>query len=396
MKIIFLSLMFSEKQLDNAFQYSKCGVQMAPHTFQQNLCRGLEAIDGVSLYKVACPPIGSFPLNYQKLLIASEHSEDITSVGFLNVPKLKYWMQEQSIVSAVKPMLSDGEPTVLLVYTLHIPFMRAAYRLKQAFPQMKVCLIQTDSVPGIDDMEKHMTKEAAARGHKLLQLSRCCDGFVILTKCLKEPLQVGDRPYTVVEGIASELPVYKTDVQTPHKIKTFLYSGSLNTAYGIKELTEAFLLTEHKLMICGTGDYQPQLLKIINDNKRHNIEYLGFLPPEKLAAIRCSADFLINPRQPSGTYTKYSFPSKTMEYLASAVPTVMYRLEGIPDEYFPYLNFLTGTTPSAIAKELRQLCDTDYQLLANKAQQGRAFVMENKNELVQAKRVHSLLKELFK
>ena len=38
----------------------------------------------------------------------------------------------------------------------------------------------------------------------------------------------------------------------------------------------------------------------------------------------------VNPRQNNEEFTKYSFPSKTMEYLASGVPVVAYKLDGIP------------------------------------------------------------------
>ena len=36
---------------------------------------------------------------------------------------------------------------------------------------------------------------------------------------------------------------------------------------------------------------------------------------------------------------QYSFPSKTMEYLASGTPSIAYKLEGIPSEYYPFIIF---------------------------------------------------------
>ena len=396
MKIIFLTLMYSEKQLQHAFRYSKRGVQMAAHTFQSRLCRGLRAIEGASLNVVSCAPVGSFPMNYKRLVIPGEKSGNDTAVGFVDLPKVKYTLQEQLLYTRVKGMLREDEPAVLLIYSLHLPFMRVAAKLKQHFPKLKVCLIQTDAVPGVNDMEKRMTKEAHERGQKLLRLSSCCDGYVILTEYLQDALQIGNRPYTVVEGIAGEVPSVTPATLTAKNAaqRTFFYSGSLNSAFGFNVLAQAFLQLEDKLVICGAGDYLPQLLEDIRNNPKKNIEYLGYLTPEEVSKRRCTADFLINPRQPSGTYTKYSFPSKTMEYLASGVPTVMYRLEGIPAEYDAYLNYLTGTTAQEMADQLRQLCAADYTPLAEKAAAGREFVLKNKNEYVQAKKIYDLLNDL--
>ena len=45
------------------------------------------------------------------------------------------------------------------------------------------------------------------------------------------------------------------------------------------------------------------------------------------------ADVLVNPRPNEGEYTKYSFPSKNIEYLLSGNPVVGYMLSGMPEDY---------------------------------------------------------------
>ena len=49
------------------------------------------------------------------------------------------------------------------------------------------------------------------------------------------------------------------------------------------------------------------------------------------------AKLLINLRNPEDKYTKYSFPSKTFEYMVSGTPFFTTKLEGIPSEYYNYL-----------------------------------------------------------
>ena len=54
---------------------------------------------------------------------------------------------------------------------------------------------------------------------------------------------------------------------------------------------------------------------------------------EKATELQANAYALINPRRNEGEYTKYSFPSKTMEYLSTGLPVIAYMLDGMPEEY---------------------------------------------------------------
>ena len=46
---------------------------------------------------------------------------------------------------------------------------------------------------------------------------------------------------------------------------------------------------------------------------------------------------LVNPRPNNEEYTKYSFPSKDIEYLSSGKPTVAFLLDGMPKCYQDFL-----------------------------------------------------------
>ena len=49
------------------------------------------------------------------------------------------------------------------------------------------------------------------------------------------------------------------------------------------------------------------------------------------------ADVLVNPRPNNEEYTKYSFPSKNIEYLMTGKPVVAYMLDGMPAHYKKFL-----------------------------------------------------------
>ena len=160
--------------------------------------------------------------------------------------------------------------------------------------------------------------------------------------------------------------------------------------FGICELADAFTgITDAELWICGRGDAVEYISGLVQTHD--NIKYLGFVDQKRVRELQNSCDFLINPRRPTGTYTKYSFPSKTAEYLMSARPVIMYKLEGIPDEYDEYLNYLKGETPEEIKNELVQIFAADYISLCEKADRGRDFVLNNKSSYMQAKKIVDMI-----
>jgi glycosyltransferase involved in cell wall biosynthesis len=84
---------------------------------------------------------------------------------------------------------------------------------------------------------------------------------------------------------------------------------------------------------------------------------------------------------------KYSFPSKTMEYMASGKPVVMYKLDGIPDEYDEYLFYADGSNGiEGLATKLKEVLN-NYDSALVKAECAKEFVLNNKNAKVQAKRI---------
>ena len=63
---------------------------------------------------------------------------------------------------------------------------------------------------------------------------------------------------------------------------------------------------------------------------RHNVHFLGFKPPRELAAYPQHFDVCIMPYRPND-YTKYIYPLKLHEYLASGRPTVGTQIRSLED-----------------------------------------------------------------
>ena len=106
------------------------------------------------------------------------------------------------------------------------------------------------------------------------------------------------------------------------------------------------------------------------------------------------ATLLVNVRDSGEQYTRYSFPSKTMEYMSSGTPLLTTRLSGIPDEYFDYVYALDDESEEGLKKTLDSILSKTPQELDQKGKSAKNFVKNNKNYVVQAERIYNLLRRL--
>ena len=107
------------------------------------------------------------------------------------------------------------------------------------------------------------------------------------------------------------------------------------------------------LEIYGRGDFEDELVSIMKLN--HNVIYKGFVRNNEILKIQREADFLINARSSEEEFVKYSFPSKTLEYMLSGTPLITTMPPGIPEEYRDYVIVLDNNNPEVIAKKLQEV-----------------------------------------
>jgi glycosyltransferase involved in cell wall biosynthesis len=387
MTVTFLGLLFCDESLKDAYKYSKAGVQTAVHTFQKTLIDGLCTTADVDVINV--PPVGSYPFNYKKLFVKQRSWQKGIEIGYLNLPIIKHKLQVKKIYTTLTKKLRKNDMNYLLVYSLYLPFLEVVQKIKADGYPLKVCLIQTDAVPGRNDMPKYMNEKAVKKGNKVVSLAKECDSFVILTKYIADPLEIGERPYTVIECICD-------DNQKINKIKDkseniCLYTGTLEENFNICEMVDAFKkIPNAQLWICGAGNSE----KYIRDasEKYENIKFYGYVDRQRVSQLRDECDFLINPRRPTDNYTLYSFPSKTAEYLMSGKPVIMYKLQGIPDDYDAYINYISAKNPAEMREELENIFNSNYDDLKKVAQNGREYILNNKNQYIQASKILELMK----
>jgi glycosyltransferase involved in cell wall biosynthesis len=145
-----------------------------------------------------------------------------------------------------------------------------------------------------------------------------------------------------------------------------------------------------ELHLYGNGDYAEEIKKIAE--KEPSVVYHGSCSNDKILAAERQATLLVNPRTSEGEYTKYSFPSKVLEYMSSGTPVLMARLPGILDEYYNYCYVFDDTDPQGLEISLRKVLDMDAEEIKNLGRTASDFVLGKKNNAVQAKKALDTLK----
>lgn len=223
------------------------------------------------------------------------------------------------------------------------------------------------------------------------------DAFVLLTEQMNEKVNKNQKPYIVLEGhVDSELRATNIDEKYEELSgkKVIVYAGSIQKLYGIQNLVEGFLKAEipdAELNVFGDGDYREELLQIAREH--NNIKYMGICSNEEVVKHEQRAMLLVNPRPIAPEYTKYSFPSKNMEYMASGTPLLTAKLPGMPKEYYPYVYLIEDESPKGIADILQKISKEEFKVRHEKGTCARRFVLEHKSNVAQAKKIICFMKE---
>ncbi len=224
---------------------------------------------------------------------------------------------------------------------------------------------------------------------------RHCTGYILLTEAMNDYLNNKGKPYVILEGHADiTMKDRIPDMEKKTSPRVCFYAGGVSKQYGLSNLVEGFRkadLANARLHIYGPGDYVEELESIAAEDNR--IFYGGMLLNTEIVDKEQEAALLVNPRPTDEEYVKYSFPSKTMEYMASGTPVLTTVLPGMPREYHPYVYLLEDETADGIAAKLQEVLASSDGELFRKGMEARTFVLEQKNNVIQAQKILDMLKK---
>ena len=369
-------------------------VDYPANVFQHSLLKGLDShipnlqVISSPVIKSSCSVVKDICRGFGFSHTDSEQGNDVY-VGTVPIPGIQLFAELKRVYQTLKRKLDKNRKNNrLIIYALHSPFLLAAILLRKRIGCACVIVL---------DLPEYMSS-----GNKIKQLLKKVDGvvinfcvkrldcFVLLSPYMREKLPIANKPWALVEGIydTSFIP---SDINK-NKERVVLYTGNLSRRYGIVELLDAFHQINndnYRLWVCGRGEGAQDVMKMAEVDKR--IKYLGIVSHAEVLSLQQRATILINPRSSSEEFTKYSFPSKTMEYLASGTPTVMCHLPAIPKEYDEYIFYIEDESVSGIKRTIEDVCGmTDGELFAF-GKRAADFIRSKKNASVQAKKIIDLM-----
>lgn len=401
MDLLFLGGLFPKHLENEIIRNSKGEIQYAANNLQWALIKGFELINKNPVQLCNVLLIGSYPKGYKKLFIKTEkfshHTEVIdTNYGFFNLYGLSMFFRFFAAMKGLInwPQNKNGKK-ILIIYSIHTPFLLASYIKTYFSKNIKLCLIASDLPEYMSDRKNIIYRALKALDKQIINLClKRIDAFVLLSDLMQEKLNIGQKAWVCVEGIFDNSMIkYETISKGKHKV--ILYTGTLAARYGLLNVLDAFEAIKkdnYELWICGDGDTKDEIIERMKKDSR--IKYYGLVQRERALMMQQQATVLVNPRTSEGDFTKYSFPSKIMEYFASGTPTIMHRLPGIPEEYYNYCFIADQEDAEGLFKTIINVCEMDQMVLNEMGRNAQKFIFEQKNPKTQVGKIVEMISEL--
>lgn len=395
MNILYVSTTCSKKTILNIFNNSSIKIAQSIQKFNNLL------FEGFVKHNISVTALSSIPIDstiIKSLGIKGNEIENDIQYIYTKTSSFKYLHVINTFFSSFYQTLKWGirnkrKDSVVVCDVLKVSICIGAL-LASKILRIRTLAIITD-IPGLMiGVKKNFYSKLSSYVNK--KYINNFDLYVLLTEQMNELANLRKRPYIIMEGLVdySMIDLKPKDKDYPRNI---IYAGGIYEKYGIKSLIDAFMMIKDnsiQLSIYGHGDLENYIREC--SKKDNRVKYFGVVPNDEVVAAQLKATLLINPRPTVEEFTKYSFPSKNMEYMVSGTPLLTTVLPGMPKEYYEYVYLLEEETKIGIYNMLHKLLfETPEIELIERGQRAKEFVLKNKNNVIQSKRILDLVNGKF-
>lgn len=397
MELIYLSSLSSERLINDIHNNTKNNPGFAVQKFSRLLVKGILK-NNTNCLSLSVPPITRDYNRKSWISLQDEFENGVKYryIPFVNFPILKHisvfiYCFFYILIWGMKNRTDKAIVCDVLCVSSSISALIAS----------KICGLKTVAI--VTDIYSQMVGEKPSGVMALLskfagalnsRYVRSFSKYVLLTEAMNDVVNPKGRPYIVMEALCDSdlVNVERLDYVKDYP-KVVLYAGGIEERYGVKMLVEAFKrvqLNDVELHVYGSGEYVNDLIhEAANDNR---IKYYGVRTNQEIVEAEYKATLLVNPRFVTEEFTRYSFPSKNMEYMVSGTPVLTTKLPGMPKEYYPFVLLIEEETLEGYVDAINSSLNLSNDCLNNVGHIARRFVLEKKSNTYQTKRIIEFIK----
>lgn len=385
MNILFSSILCSEQKLKWIFDNSIEKPSFATQKFSRLICRGFVS-NGVEVDTITSVPINRRMIAKMLLRFSAEKEDGIryNYCPMVSLPLLKNIVVFfYSFFFTLKWSLEHKNKCVVCDI-LQVSSCLGALLAAKITRTMAMAIV-TD-MPGYS-----VSGKKSASDRVMMSYINYFDKYVLLTEQMNELINKRHCPYIVMEGLV-DVNMSRTNHLKNEK-KIIIYAGGLYEKYGVKMMIDAYIKCDKpqnvEMHLYGNGDMVDYIKACTNTDR--SIIFHGSRPNDEIVKAELGAYLLVNPRFTDESLTKYSFPSKNMEYMVSGTPVLTTNLPGMPKEYCKYVFLIEDETMTGFESAFKHIFNMPNEQVADIGIKAKNFVLQNKNNVVQAKRIVELI-----
>jgi glycosyltransferase involved in cell wall biosynthesis len=368
--------------------------------FQLNLLNSL-ARAGVRISRAASMrPIPSFPRSRQlwvvRETVVTVSGIELRLLPFVNLTPLKQVFVGLGVgweILKWRLARRTVKRGVVVTYNLSVPPGLCTYVASRLAGVKVVALLCDINVPG-QTVPATPLRRFDYWLHRVL-IPRL-DGRVVVADSIADTFAKGRNCLRMEGGIGEEtLARMQRSQAAPPKESgriRIVLAGRLDETNGVKLMLGAAGLLPgdgYEVWIAGSGP----LSELVRDAaaKDARIVYAGFLSLDEIYSLYRSADILVNARITQELNTRFFFPSKLLEFMATGIPVISTCSGRIEPDFGHALFLLKDETPQALASLIERVSALPRDVRADVGKAARDCIVATRTWTVQGQRIADYL-----
>ena len=389
-----MSVVFVGSTVDRETLKTLCDASVAGNKMELGFMQGF-ADNGIRIMGISVEAHGMWHCNHKPLLIKGKHLHEgdlpIKTIPYINIPAIKQIIIQYQIRKALEDALATDafKNSTIVVYNTMSIFIHPVLNVAKRYGVNAIAIIADLPIQEKKIIFRRM------EDRKQISAIKMMSAIIPLTEHISKDF-APELPYCVVEAGCNPDDYEAKQVQvTGMSCNSVVFSGTLNQLSGIELIIDAMKKVKNPNIVLNIyGDGPLKSFVETATKKSGNIRYHGRVSNDQMIEIQKKAGLLVCPRKRDDFTTRYTFPSKVLEYICSGVPVLSNRLPGIPDEYTQYINYVASESESDWAYSIETIFQQEqYRKYAEKARSAREHVLMTKSWSQQVERVLSQMKK---